>query len=167
MDTEFPSYGRKPCSRTCGHIIQQNEVPKFRVTFQITFLSSKVLFQVLEGEEIEIQTSPWHAIVLSKFPSCEDRLGDQICTGILIGDQWLLTAAHCTTFLSNECIPDAFPVTIPLYPENVTVRVGIGSSKHKLVGVEHIYWNNLYDVQKRHHVSQYDVVLLKVYLLRV
>ncbi|KAE9553256.1 hypothetical protein FO519_003514 [Halicephalobus sp. NKZ332] len=46
--------------------------------------------------------------------------------------------------------------------DQVIVRVGIGSSKHKVVGVEQIHWNKLYNVGNRNHVSQNDVVLLEL-----
>ncbi|VDO96337.1 unnamed protein product [Soboliphyme baturini] len=96
-------------------------------------------FRIIDGEETPNCALPWNAFVRS-----EDLIKSYMCTGVIVGEYWVLTAAHC------------FPNRLP------KLKVLVGTN-HKNDGsgiwhdVEAAIPHQLYT----HHTRGYDVALLR------
>uniref|UniRef100_A0A4W5KTG6 Peptidase S1 domain-containing protein n=1 Tax=Hucho hucho TaxID=62062 RepID=A0A4W5KTG6_9TELE len=58
-------------------------------TIVLLYLHSGDCAEIIDGKEVKPHSLPYMALL-------EDKKGNKMCGGILIHQQWVLTAAHCT-----------------------------------------------------------------------
>ncbi|XP_071082649.1 clotting factor C-like isoform X2 [Haliotis cracherodii] len=105
------------------------------------------------GTESKSEDWPWHVVVMKKTPWKEWR---HVCGGCLLGDAWVITAAHCVT---------EDQTTNPLDISDIVVKFGVthinDSNGDQLIqskGITKIYVNDNYS--SRTYDS--DIALLKL-----
>lgn len=115
----------KSCLRVCIAVVALAATAEMAAaqnrTFNCKLPDRTVVSRVVGGQAVKVEQFPWQVSIAEKGGGQYDG---HFCGGVLIGAQWVLTAAHCMTERQGDRLVEIDPAGLQILHGTTNLRSG-------------------------------------------